>query len=352
MKISRFLVFNIMNTILQEDVNTFADNFPLKDELRNSTFLITGATGLLGSTMVHCLLALDCDIKIIAPVRDILKAKKLLPDSNHIILKEYDIVNSGSTEFNDVDFVIHGAAPTASKFFIEHPVETSNAIYLGGNNLLNFCKSLNIRSAVFLSSLEVYGNLISDTLIPEDKQGELDTLSVRSSYPLAKQVVENLCIGYCCEYNVPIKIVRLTQVIGAGIAKTDNRVFAQYVKLASYGEDIILHTTGESARPYLYTIDAISAILFVLLKGENGAAYNAANEHTYISARKLADIVKSTLECKIDIKVELNDTLGYAPASKLPLSSRKLNDLGWKASYSLEDMIQRTSNYIKLGYNE
>lgn len=55
--------------------------------------------------------------------------------------------------------------------------------------------------------------------------------------------------------------------------------------------DIILKTKGETKRIYLYTQDVVEAILTVLLKGENGEAYNAANEETYCSIYEMAQLV-------------------------------------------------------------
>ena len=45
--------------ILTEDVKTFAECFELSELLRGKSFLITGATGLIGSVMTKCLLALN-----------------------------------------------------------------------------------------------------------------------------------------------------------------------------------------------------------------------------------------------------------------------------------------------------
>ena len=57
------------------------------------------------------------------------------------------------------------------------------------------------------------------------------------------------------------------------------------------GRDIVLKTTGASTRMYLYTADAVSALLTVLLDGEPGTAYNAANPATYTSVREMAELV-------------------------------------------------------------
>ena len=56
-------------------------------------------------------------------------------------------------------------------------------------------------------------------------------------------------------------------------------------------KDIVLLTDGKSKRCYLYTMDAVSAILTVLLKGEAGQAYNAANPETYCSVKEMAEMV-------------------------------------------------------------
>ena len=130
------------------------------------------------------------------------------------------------------------------------------------------------------------------------------------------------------------------------MVKDDNRVVAQFARLAAKGEDIVLHTTGESARPYCYTTDCISALLYILLKGKNGEAYNVANDSTYISARGMAEFLRDNFNPAIDVRVELNDNMGYAPASKLNLSTEKLRALGWQPRYDLKQLFERLITYL------
>lgn len=338
-----------MNSIQEKDIKEFAQSFTLAEGLSDSTFLITGATGLIGSTLIHCLLALNEGIKIVAPLRNEEKAKGMFSsdEQQHIRFIECDIVTYDYNQLTGIDYIIHCAAPTASKFFVEHPVETFDIIYNGTKVLLNYAKTCNIKGFVYLSSLEVYGEIHDDSKpITEDVQGYLDPLSVRSSYPMAKRAVENLCCLYASEYGVPTKIARLTQTTGAGIAKDDNRVIAQFTRLAALGQNIILHTTGEAARPYCYTTDAISAILYILLVGESGEAYNVANEETYISARGMAEYLREEFNPNISVRIELNDNMGYAPATKLPLSTIKLKSLGWKPIVSKKEIFKRLTEYI------
>lgn len=339
-----------MNKIQCEDIQDFVSSFPFRELLHNRTILITGATGLIGSNLIHCLLALDCNIKVVAPIRDLKKAVKLFSQDEllNIRLIECDIVSYNYDALCDIDFIIHCAAPTASKYFIEHPIETFDIIYSGTKVLLDYARKRPIRGFVYLSSLEVYGDIYDDSKpVFEESQGYLDVMAVRSSYPMAKRAAENLCCLYAAEYGVPVMVARLTQTTGAGIVHDDNRVIAQFARLAAYGKDIVLHTTGESARPYCYTIDAITAILFILLRGNAGEAYNVANEDTYISAKNMAEFVRDNYNPSINVRVELKDNMGYAPVTKLNLSTSKLRSLGWKPKYDLRGIFSRLIEYLR-----
>lgn len=331
-----------------EDVQEFARLFVLADELAGSSFLITGATGLIGSSLIRCLLALDKGIRILAPVRNIKKAEAMFDDLFTCVewiecdLESYDYCQVGK-----VDYIIHCAAPTSSNFFVDCPVETNRFIYGATLSLLTYSLRQGIRGFVYLSSIEVYGSgTPNNSLVKEDMQGFWDPMNVRSSYPVAKRAVENLCCAYAVEFGVPVKVARLTQTTGAGLSKDDNRIIAQFARLAAKGEDIILHTNGESARPYCYTIDCVTALLYILLRGKNGEAYNVANENTYISARGMAEFLRDNFNSAIDVRIELNDDMPYAPDAKLNLSTEKLQALGWQPNYNLKQIFERLIDYF------
>ena len=331
--------------VLKEDVQQFAEHFELKEHLRGKTFLITGATGLIGSVMVKSLLALNhrdnLGIRILAVVRDLDKAQKVFNE-------EYDDIQFFQVPLTDitcdsvtapVDFIIHLASPTAGKYMEEHPVETFNLAYQSTLTLLDYAHKNNVEGMVYVSSLEYYGQVLDDQLITEDMQGFVDSKSARSSYPMGKRAAEYLCYAYAHEYGVPAKIARLTQTLGAGISENDNRVFAQFARSIIKGEDIVLHTIGESAKPYCYTTDCISAILYILLRGQLGVSYNVANPDTYISIRNLAEFMRQNFNPAINVRLELNKNMGYAPVTKLRLSIEKLATLGWCPRFGLKEIF-------------
>lgn len=337
-----------MNKIQEEDIQGFVSSFKLNDELKNSTFLITGATGLVGSCLIRCLLALNKNIHIIAPVRNKKKATCIFGDQVCCIeLIECDLLHADFNFIPQVDYIVHCAAPTSRNFFVEKPVETSLSILVITTALLEYARKHTIKGFVYLSSLEVYGTMQTDAPITEDFQGYINPLHVRSSYPMSKRAAESLCCQYAAEYNLNACIARLTQTAGAGIANNDDRILAQFTRSAVQGKDIILHTTGESARPYCYTIDCVSALLYILLRGKAGEAYNVANESTYRSARELAEEAKNNINSTIQVRIELDENRGYAPITHLRLDTSKLQALGWTPHYDLKDILTRLSLSIK-----
>lgn len=334
------------NQILIEDTKAFAENFELSEFLRGKTFLITGATGLIGSVMIKCLLALNrkhlLGIKVVAVIRDLDKAKSVFADEfSEIVFKRINLSEiSVSTIDDDVDYIVHLASPTASKFFVDHPVETLRTAIEGTTAVLEYAKHKGIKGMVYASSLEVYGSNDTDEWLDEKFQGYVNPVETRSSYNMGKRAAECLCHSYATEYQVPVMMARMTQTFGAGVEYNDNRVFAQFARNVVEGQDIELHTSGETSRMYCYTTDAVSAMLYILLKGLSGEAYNVANKDSYISIRDMAYMLRDCFNPNISVVICPKDNQGYAPQTKLRLSTEKLESLGWHPSYNLHQMFE------------
>lgn len=340
----------IENNIFREDMQNVAEAgyIPWK-KLQDKTILITGATGLIEFNLVSALayvaLYRDIALKIIALVRDeeqaenrfheILEAgaplRFLVGDLNHIPPIE-----------EKIDYIIHGGSPTASQYFAEHPVETIITNLNGATNLLELARKNQSEGFLFLSSMEVYGGIHCREKIDEQHASFVDTMVPRSSYPEVKRMVESLCACYADEYGVLAKSIRLTQTFGAGIRKSDNRVFAQFVHAAMNHEDIVMFTQGGTERSYLYTADAVSDILTVLLKGNAGEAYNEANEQAYCSIRQMAetvadlDLIKANYGGPVSVVIDesKNDGKTYPPELYMNLDTKKYRN--WAGRHGLD----------------
>lgn len=338
-----------MNKIQQEDIKLFAQGFELSNLVSGSSFLITGATGLIGSTLVRCLLALNKNIEITCPVRSLDKARAMYENTGKIHFIECELTNylKSLSKDDSFQYIVHCASPTSGKYMSEHPVETFMLAINSTRLILDYARMTCVRGFVYVSSLEYYGQNFDDRLITEDMQGYVDYTDPRSSYPLGKRSAEYLCSVYAKQYGVNAKVARLTQTFGAGVATDDNRVFAQFARSVLAGTDIVLHTKGESAKPYCYTTDCSSGILTILLKGTSGEAYNVANQDTYINIREMAEFLRDNFNPEIKVIIEEHPEMGYAPVTKLHLSSKKLMSLGWKPQYDLKEMFYRLIESMK-----
>jgi nucleoside-diphosphate-sugar epimerase len=341
-----------MNTIIEEDFRYISNNSNIPwDLLNGKTILITGATGFLGSLLIRFFSYLNNvshrNIKLIALVRNTEKARRLLGDN--IILIQGDIRNIPQIPF-DINFIIHCAAETDSRKMIENPVEVSEGIVLGTINILKLAYQKGIESAVYVSSMEVYGLMPDKTdKVDENDCGIIDIMNARSCYPMGKRMAENLCFNYFYQYGLPVKIARLAQTFGAGILETDNRVFAQFARSVINKKNIVLHTDGSSIGNYCYSADAILGLILILLNGTNGQAYNVVNEESTMTIRQMAELVATRVAGgSIAVKYEIPETniYGYAIPSQNKLSSDKLRSLGWVPMYGMEDMYIRMIGYL------
>lgn len=308
--------------------------------LKNKTVMVTGATGLIGQAVVKALIQYGASI--VAVIRSLEKANQLFGTDSRISYIVSDI-NELEVKPMQVDYIIHAAANTSSKAFIEDPVGIIDSTLNGTRRTLEIARLSGVKGYIYLSSMEVYGTPKTDERIDELHSSNLNTMKARSAYPESKRMCENLCAAYNSQYGVPARIIRLTQTFGPGVSYHDGRVFAEFARCAIEGRNIVLHTKGETKRCYLHTDDAVSAILCVLLNGADGEAYNAANEQTYCSIYQMAELVAeycSSTAIRVEVREAENVTaMGYAPTLHMNLDTEKLRSLGWQPSKDLRMMF-------------
>lgn len=343
---------NIKDAVLREDIEKVSQSAVLNELGENAAILVTGATGLIGSQIVWTLachsLAKQKNLQILALVRNEEKARAVFPglvEQGILKLCVGDIVEPLHID-GQVDYIIHGASATSSRFFVEKPVETIITALKGTENVLEFAKEKQVKKVVYMSSLEVYGTPDNTKeYISETDYGYIDPMQVRSSYSEGKRMVETMCVSYAKEYGVPVVVARLSQTFGAGVSYEDGRVFAEFARCVIEKRNIVLHTQGKTLRTYCYLSDAIDALFCLMLRGESGEAYNVTNMDTAITIIDMAKMV-AQLEAdgKVQVVVDIPEdvsSFGYNPEMVIRLDSKKLQNLGWKPEVGIREMFER-----------
>lgn len=340
------------NVVFREDLEKLtASSYIPWDALTNKRVFVTGGTGLIGYTLVSALCyyakTRNVSIPVLVLARDVKKAQEKyagqMAEGAELTFVQGTVEALPEVE-GGVDYIIHCAAPTGSAFFATKPVETISAVVQGTKNVLELAREKRVLGVSYLSSMEVYGEVTGETARGEHDLGYIELYSARSSYPEGKRLAENLCCAYGSEYGVPVTTVRLAQTFGPGVEREDGRVFAYAARCALKGEDIRLKTSGTKKNMYLYTADAVSAILLTLVRGERNTAYNAGNPATYCSVKEMVSVAARELgngAVSVLTNTDQEGTRLYPPESCLKLDVQRLEVLGWRPETALAEMFRR-----------
>ena len=344
------------SSVLREDLLHIIHSESDWEIFRNRTFFITGATGLIGSLFIRTLLEAEREfslgIRILALVRDVNKAEHVFSDEEETGPLSFicaDICSPWKIS-GPVDYILHAAAVTTSRIMVDHPVQVIRTALGGMEKVLGTAVEKNIRKMVYLSSMEMYGQ-VGEKPADEHTLGYLDLSSVRTCYPESKRMCECMAKAWASEFHVPVCTARLAQTFGPGILEGENRVFAQMARSVVEKKNIVLKTAGLSEGNYCYTRDMIRALFCLFRHGESGEAYNVVNERTHMRIRDMAELVANEVACG-GIRVTYEQSgeaaaAGYAPDVKLRLDGSKLRGLGWNAEVDLAEAYTRLVRELK-----
>ena len=341
--------------LYQEDIHTIAiSNIDWKC-FTGKSILITGATGLIGTFLIDLLMyrntSYNNNITIYAIGRN--KEKALLRFKDYFCSPYFHFVSKDlQYPLNidaSIDFIIHGASHTHPVAYATEPINTIMLSVLGTKSILDFAYAHNVKRTLFLSTVEIYGENRGDTeTFNENYCGNIDCNTLRAGYPEGKRVSEALCQAYIKEKNIDIVIARCSRIYGSTMGNDDSKVIAQFIRSAIKKENITLKSNGTQLYSYTYVADICSALLLLLIKGENTHAYNIANTSENLSLFQIASILSDYVEKKVIFDLPSSvEFIGYSKATKALLDCAKMKEFGWEAKYPLKDGLIRTVEILR-----
>ncbi len=341
------------------DVDRALAYVPNQERLCGRSVLITGATGMIGSSVTDLLLRVNsrcgAGIRIIVAGRSTERIRARFDGFSEG--EDYSFVPYDATAQDrlnvSADYIIHGASNAYPAVLAAEPVETILANITGLNSLLDAACENKSRRLLYISSSEVYGNRSpGEEEVPyrEEDYGFVDLLNPRSAYPNSKRTAETLCVSYGQEHGLDTVIVRPGHIYGPQITDGDSRASAQFTRNAAAGENILMNSAGTQLRSYCYTLDCASAILAVLLNGERGNAYNISNRDSIVTIRDVAEALAKAGGTRVVFTeaTEL-EKAGYNQMTNSSLNAEKLEGLGWKAVFGLEEGAEKTLEFYRQG---
>lgn len=333
-----------MTEIVKSDIEKIAASDLKWEKFSGKTLLITGATGFIGSFIIHALMLRrrqGLEVKILAAVRNAERARAAYGEYEAEGGLEFIVQDVCSPLPTDkkADYIIHCASNAAPREYSLYPVETMKTNFYGTLNLLDYAKAVEAESFLYVSTIEVYGTTHGIDSIDENTYGEIDALKVRSCYPLSKKSCETLTVSYADEYGLNVKIGRLSYIFGPGMKQGDSKIVAVFPKCIADGKDIVMKSKGQQLRSYTYITDAITGLLTVLLEGEKGGAYNIASKLCITTIAGIAHtLTEAYPEKGLRVVFDLPDdseAKGFSLIENAVLSSEKLEALGWQSETDL-----------------
>ena len=366
------------NEIYLSDLDTVCGLDLPWQELDGKSIMISGATGMIGSTLIDVLMRRNRRMeernagkqpypgcRIIALGRNEEKAKARFEEyweDPCFSFVRCDINDrQGLTGSLDgagrmhgdsamtVDYVFHAASNTHPVAYANDPIGTVVTNIIGLDNLLSFASEHGCRRFLFASSNEIYGENRGDVeLFDEAYCGYIDCNTMRAGYPESKRAGEALCQAYLRQKDLDVVIPRFTRSFGPTLLRTDTKALSQFIRKGVSREDIVLKSAGTQFFSYTYVCDAVSGLLYCLLKGECGEAYNIADVSCDITLRDLAGLIAELVGKKVIFDIpDAVEAAGYSKATKARLDSTKLQHLGWKARFDMKTALAHTIEVIR-----
>lgn len=323
------------------------------EKLQNKNVMLSGATGLVGSFLIDVLLHKNIGCTVYALGRNEQKAKERFSrwvDDPHFIFIPYDVkLPFTRNDLGTVDYILHLASNTHPMQYSTDPIGTITTNIIGVQNLLDFAVEHHATRFAFASSNEIYGENRGDVeFFDENYCGYINSNTMRAGYPESKRCGETLCQAYKAQKGLDVVIPRPTRSYGPTMLMSDTKAISQFIKKGIAGEDIVLKSAGTQFYSYTYVADAVAGLLTILLKGENGEAYNIAEEHSDIMLKDLAAIIAGINGKEVVFEIpDAVEAAGYSTATKARLDGHKLQALGWKPRYDIKSGMERTIQILR-----
>lgn len=332
-----------------DDIKKAAGSLLPWNKLSGKNILITGATGMIGSTLIDVLMSHEpLDFHVYASGRDESKVNTVFSkyvSNPYFHFVRYDVRETFESSIC-FHYMIAGAGVASPQLYSTDPVSVIKSNLWGVDNLLSYGVKNGLEKFLYISSGEVYGEG-DGRVFSEDYSGYVNCATLRACYPSAKRATESLCIAYGHQHSVDVSIARPCHVYGPHFSDSDKRVYAQFIRNVLNGEDIVMKSTGAQYRSWCYAVDCAAALLFILLKGQNGEAYNIADENSNITIKELAEMVAEIGNRKVVIDLpEETEKLGFNVVTKSLYSTEKLRSLGWDCCGLMKDKLESTIDVL------
>lgn len=257
---------------------------------------------------------------------------------------DFEVMRHDITEpvMAEVDLILNFACPASPVHYQSNPIKTIKTNIVGTLNLLGLAKRVGARF-VQASTSEVYGDPTVHPQ-PESYHGNVNPIGIRSCYDEGKRVAETLCFDFHRSHGIEIRIVRIFNTYGPGMAPDDGRVVSNFIVQALKGEDITVYGEGDQTRSFCYRDDLVNGIIALAHQEEIMGPVNIGNDGEF-TILELARLVIGLTGS--NSKIVYKPLPGDDPKVRRPDLSLARKHLEYEPTIPLEEGLRKTIPYFK-----
>ena len=286
--------------------------------------VVAGGAGFIGHHLSRALIAAGAEIVVI----DNLSTGR---DRGIAPLIHADIARLDRLPIA-ADVVFNLACPASPRAYQADPVQTWKSSVLGTLRLAELALEAGAR-VVQSSTSEVYGDPLVHPQV-EDYPGNVALTGPRACYDEGKRAAEVLLFDMARTMGLDVRVARVFNTYGPGMAEDDGRALSAFVAAALSGQPLRLEGGGQQTRSFCHVDDMIRGLMALAqCDAARGLPVNLGNpdERTIREAAELVLRLTGSDSPLVEVAPAAND-----PRRRCPDITRARRLLGWEPVVGLE----------------
>ncbi len=297
----------------------------------NKSVLVAGGAGFIGTHLVRSLIAQGARVNVVDNFSTGSREGVALLGNHQLTVTDRDIATTGA--FPQVDIIFNLASPASPPQYQADPLQTWRSNIYGTANLLDHAQRC---GACFVqaSTSEVYGDPLSHPQ-KESDWGNVNPVGPRSCYDESKRAAETLLMDAFRHSGTNIRIARIFNTYGPGMAREDGRALPNFIAQAQANRALTIHGDGSQTRSFCYVSDTVDGLMRLASEpSAKGEVINIGNPHE-VTIGHIASRVNAYFGH--DTPIEFHPRPVDDPTRRCPDISKAQSILGWAPQVTLDD---------------